>query len=258
MNNTLTERDIKIRAFRATEDKETCLKFIEGHRKVLSIYGLENITTNVNSWIYNPSIFVIVVEPLNGEKLYGGVRLQCVDGIHPLPIEDAVGKMDRTIHEIVHHSSLNGAAEVSGLWNSKEVAGLGIGSFIPTRCTVAIAEQLGINTFFGLCAPATVRFNQWLGSKILTTVGNNGTFYYPKLDLIATAVIHEDLPELRDAHKREREKILFLRRNLQCVINEKSIFKNEHINIHYDLRISSADLSEFKLGSKAVSASLTQ
>src|ERR1700759_448616 len=101
MDNILTVKDIRIRAFRATEDRATCLKFIEGHKKVLSIYGLENISTNVDSWIYNPSIFVIVVEPLEGDRLYGGVRLQCADLIHPLPIEDAVGKMDRSIHEIV-------------------------------------------------------------------------------------------------------------------------------------------------------------
>lgn len=246
----LTEKDIRIRAFRATDDEESCLKFIQGHKRVLAIYGIENITTNVDSWIYNPSIFVIVVEPMNGEKLYGGVRLQCVDGIRPLPIEDAVGKMDSTIHDVVRNSSLNGAAEVSGLWNSKEVAGLGIGSFIPTRCTVAISEQLGINTFFGLCAPATVRFNKWLGSSVLTSIGNNGTFYYPKLDLIATAVIHEDLSYLKDAHAREREKILFLRRHLQQTVNEKSIFKNVHVNVHYDLKIPSANPNEFKLGQR--------
>lgn len=246
----LTEKDIRIRAFRATDDRDSCLKFIDGHKKVLAIYGIENITTNVDTWINNHSIFVIVVEPLSGEKLYGGVRLQCADGIHSLPIEDAVGKMDSRIYTFVKEASMNGAAEVSGLWNSKEVAGLGIGSFSPTRCAVAIAEQLGINTLFGLCAPATVRFNQWLGSKILTPVGNNGTFYYPKLDLIATASIHEDLIYMKDAHAREREKILFLRRNLQCVINEKSIFKNVHVNVHYDLKIPSADPDEFKLGLK--------
>ena len=246
----MTETDIRIRAFRATDDKETCLKFLQGHKKVLAIFGIENITTNVDSWILNPSIFVIVVEPMNGEKLYGGVRLQCVDGVTPLPIEDAVGKMDPKIHKVVRESGMTGAAEVSGLWNSKEVAGLGIGSFVPTRCTMVIAEQLGINNFFGLCAPATVRFNQWLGSDILTEVGNNGTFYYPKLDLLATAVIHRDLPNLENAHLREKEKILALRKNLQCIVNEKSIFKNVHINIHYDLQISSADINEFKLGLK--------
>jgi hypothetical protein len=246
------ETEIRIRAFRATDDYETCLKFIEGHRKVLSIYGIENITTNVGDWIYNPSIFVIVVEPLGGDKdkLYGGVRLQCVDGKGLLPIEEAVGKMDSRIYGIVKDSSLNGAAEISGLWNSKEVAGLGIGSFFPSRATFVIAEQLGIATFFALCAPATVRFNKWLGSKVLTRVGNNGTFYYPKLDLIATASIHEDLEYLSDAHLREREKILFLRKNLQCMIKEKSIFKNVTVNVHYELNIKSADINEFKLGLK--------
>ncbi|MEO8711990.1 MAG: hypothetical protein ABI405_07710 [Parafilimonas sp.] len=241
------ETDIRIRAFRATDDQDTCIKFIEGHRKVLSIYGIENITTNSDIWMYNPSIFVIVVESLDGEKIFGGVRLQCADGINPLPIEEAVGKMDTKITEIVKEASSNGAAEISGLWNSKEVAGLGIGSFFPSRATFVIAEQLGIDTFFALCAPATVRFNQWLGSKTLKRIGNNGTFYYPKLDLIATACIHEDLKKLGDAHLREREKILFLRNNLQCTINEKSIFKNIRVNVHYDLKIKSADINEFKL-----------
>ena len=249
----LTEKDIRIRAFRATDDKDTCLKFIEGHKKVLAIFGLESITTNTDNWMYNPSIFVIVVEPMNGEKLYGGVRLQCADGITPLPIENAVAKMDPLITDVVSKHALNGAAEVSGLWNSKEVAGLGIGSFLPSRSSIVITEQLGLTTCFALCAPPTVRFNQWLGSRILTSVGDNGTFYYPKLDLIATACIHEDLNTLSTAHVREKDKIFFLRNNLECVINEKSIFKNVRVNVHYDLKVKSADKNEFKLGlNKAV------
>ena len=244
------DAEIRIRAFRAVDDPVTCQKFIDGHRTVLEHHGIQKVTSSNDEWAQNPAVFVIVVESMDGQKLYGGSRVHAANGITPLPIEDATGYMDSKIYDIVAEYAQNGTGELCGLWNSKEVAGLGIGSFIPTRCTVAIAEQLGINTFFGLCAPATVRFNQWLGSKILTTVGNNGTFYYPKLDLIATAVIHEDLPELRDAHKREREKILFLRRNLQCVVNEKSIFKNLHINVHYDLKIKSADIDEFKLGRK--------
>ncbi len=86
--------DIRIRAFRATDDPETCLKFIEGHRRVLSIYGLEKVTTNTDAWMYNPAIFVIVVESLDGQKLYGGARVQAADGIMPLPIEEATGEMD--------------------------------------------------------------------------------------------------------------------------------------------------------------------
>ena len=54
--------DIRIRAFRAIDDLETCLKFVSGHRRVLSIYGIENITTNTEDWMFNPGIFVVVVE----------------------------------------------------------------------------------------------------------------------------------------------------------------------------------------------------
>lgn len=247
-NQTLMmNTDIRIRAFRATDDLNTCRKFIDGHRKVLSIYGIENITTNTDDWIYKPNIFVIVVETMDGEKLYGGARVQVADGIHPLPIEDATGEMDEKIYEIVAHHAQNGTGELSGLWNSKEVAGLGIGSLFPSRVAVVIAEQIGLSTMFSLCSPTTVRFNKWIGSNVLTTVGNDGTFYYPKIDLLATAVFLEDAVTLKDAHPKEREKMLFLRENLQCVIKEKSPFKNIEVNVHYDLVIASANKEEFKI-----------
>jgi len=239
--------DIRIRAFRAVDDPETCLKFIQGHKRVLSIYGIENITTNTDDWIFNPSIFVVVVESLNGEKLFGGSRLQAVDGVHPLPIEEATAKLDARIHQVVKHSSQFGAAELSGLWNSKEVAGLGVGSLFPTRVAIVIASQAGVNHIFSLCSPTTVRFSEWLGFDILSSIGENGTFYYPKLDLLATAVLAQDSETLSKAHPRERDKIMYLRNNLQCVIQEKSPFKNVYINVHYDLKINSANSQEFKI-----------
>ena len=230
--------DIRIRAFRATDDPDTCLKFINGHRRVLSIYGIENITTNTDDWMHNPAIFVVAVESLDGEKLYGGCRLQAADGIHPLPIEEATGNLDKRIFDVVQWHAQFGTGELSGLWNSKEVAGLGVGSLFPSRVVVVIASQIGLKTMFSLCSPTTVRFNEWLGSRVLTSVGDNGTFYYPKIDLIATAVMLDDVENLSSTHPREREKMTFLRNNLKCVVQEKSPFKNVHINVHYDLEIT--------------------
>src|SRR5476649_1860458 len=116
--NLLPVKEIRIRVFRAPDDPATCLKFIEGHRKVLSIYGIENITTNTEDWMFRHSIFVIVVESLEG-KLYGGARIQVADGLHPLPIEEATGKMDPRIYEIVRELARAGAAKLSGLWKTK-------------------------------------------------------------------------------------------------------------------------------------------
>jgi hypothetical protein len=238
---------IRIRAFRAIDDPETCLKFISGHRRVLSIYGIENITTNTDEWMYNPSIFVIVVETLDGEKLYGGARVQVADGIHPLPIEEATGKMDPKIYDEVRYYSQFGAAELSGLWNSKEVAGFGIGSLFPSRVAVAIADQIGIDVMFSLCSPTTVRFKSWIGGRLMENIGNKGTFYYPKIDLIATALFTDDLTNLSYAHPRERDKIFYLRQFPEHVAQEKSPFKNHYVHVHYALKIASANPNEFKL-----------
>lgn len=242
--------EIKIRAFRAIDDPETCLKFINGHRRVLSIYGIENITTNTDDWMYNSAIFVIVVESLDGEKLYGGARVQAANGIVPLPIEEATGKMDSKIYNIIRHYSQFGAAELSGLWNSKEVAGFGIGSLFPSRVAVAITEQIGVKVLFTLCSPTTVRFKSWMGGKELESIGNKGTFYYPKIDLIATALYTEDAINLPECHPREREKIFYLRQHLKHVAEEKSPFKNQMIKIHYDLEIGNTNNNEFKLNTE--------
>jgi len=239
--------EIRIRAFRATDDYETCLKFIEGHRKVLEYHGIFQVSSSNHLWAKSPAVFVIVVETLDGSKLYGGARLHAVDGKTMLPIEVATSEMDATIHDVVAFHAQNGTGELCGLWNSKEVAGLGVGSLFPSKAAVVIAEQIGLNTMFSLCSPATVRFNKWIGSKVLTSVGKDGTFYYPTLDLLATVVFLNDVKTLNDAHPREREKMIYLREHLQCVQQEKSPFKNLDVTVHYELAINNVNIDEFKI-----------
>jgi hypothetical protein len=243
----LTDNEIRIRAFRAIEDPESCLRFIEGHKRVLTIYGIDNVTTNTQSWMNNPSVFVVVVESMDGMKIYGGARLQGADGITQLPIEEAVGDMDSRIYNIVKQYARSGTCELCGLWNSKEVAGLGIGSFMPAITAVAITKTIGFNILFALCSPFTTRFKDWIGGVIFTSIGNNGTFYYPKLDLVATVLFSDSLADLPITAPRIRDKMIYLRKNPICVVREKSPFKNQIINVHYDLEIESANLDEFKL-----------
>lgn len=241
------DAEIRIRAFRAINDPATCQKFIDGHRTVLEHHGIQKVTSSNDEWAQNPAVFVIVVESMDGQKLYGGSRVHAANGITPLPIEDATGYMDSKIYDIVAEYAQNGTGELCGLWNSKEVAGLGVGSIFPSIAAVVIAEQIGLTTMFSLCSPATVRFNQWIGSDVLKTVGNDGTFYYPKLDLLATAVFLADAVTLSHAHPREREKMLQLRKQLRSVSMERSPFKNISVKVHYDLAIAGADVMEFKI-----------
>jgi hypothetical protein len=52
-----------------------------------------------------------------------------------------------------------------------------------------------------------------VGFKVETSLGNNGTFYYPKEDLIATAVLLNDVPVLSTADPFEKAAIMDLRKN---------------------------------------------
>lgn len=241
-------KQIRIRAFRATDDPVSCEKFIDGHRKVLEHHGVTMVTSSNNEWALNPAVFVVVVEDLEGDKLFGGARVHAADGKKLLPIELATREMDPKILEVVKKHTPAGTGELCGLWNSIEVAGIGIGSLFSSKAAVVIAEQIGLTTMFSLCSPATVRFNQYIGSKILTSVGNNGTFYYPKLDLLATAVFLEDAITLKDAHPDERQKMLDLRENLSQVILETSPNKKVEVEVHYDLAVKGANAYEFKIG----------
>ncbi|MBV9961667.1 MAG: hypothetical protein JO072_05415 [Parafilimonas sp.] len=241
------ETEVRIRAFRATDDSESCLRFILGHQKVLENHGVHNVTSAVVDWMYNPSVFVIVVESLDGTKLYGGARVHAADGKNMLPIEIATGSMDARVHEYVAMYAQNGTGELCGLWNSIEVAGLGIGSYFPARVGIIITELLGFDTLFGLCSPLTLRFNEWIGCRPFTKIGMNGTFYYPKIDMIATAVFLADAHELSLSPPRERDKMFYLRKNPVCVLQEKSPFKNISVTVHYEIDIAGLKEREFKI-----------
>jgi hypothetical protein len=197
--------------------------------------------------MYSPSVFVIVVETLDRSKLYGGARIHAADGKDLLPIEKATGDMDARIYNYIKFYAQNATGELCGLWNSIEVAGLGIGSYFPSRAAVVLAEQIDFGSLFSLCSPATLRFNQWIGSKPFVKIGNKGTFYYPKIDLLATAVFLEDPYILSSAHPREREKIFWLRQNLNCINIEKSPFKNISVKVHYELELGDIKENEFKI-----------
>ncbi len=238
------EKELRIRAFRASEDPETCRKFIIGHRKVLENHGINKVTSFAEDWVHSSTVFVVVVETMNGEKLYGGARIHGYEENSFLPIEEAISEMDSRIHYVIKKYAANGTGELCGLWNSLEVAGLGIGSLFPIRAGIVVAEQAGLNSLFFLCSPLTVRFNKWVGSRIITEIGNEGTFYYPKLDLLATAVVLEDAITVEHAHPREKEKIFFMRNNLNFTTVEKSPFKNVYVTVHYELTLADIKMNE--------------
>lgn len=200
-----------IKAFRAVDDIATCQKYVEGHSKVLKIYGITMITSARAVWFEDPDTYVIVVGSENGEKMFGGARIQVAGGNFALPIEDALTKFDPEIHKYVKDLAPKGTGELCGLWNSREVAGLGVGSIYLGRVGVALAMQLKLETLYALCAPATVKNCMRVGFLVDERLGDKGAFYYPREGLVATAVLLNDVGKLSTAEATERENIFELR-----------------------------------------------
>jgi hypothetical protein len=53
--------------------------------------------------------------------------------------------------------------------------------------------------------------------------------------------------DLAATHPREREKIIYLRENLEHIAKEKSPFKDYYTNIHYALTLHNVDPKEFQI-----------
>jgi len=227
--------EVRLRAYRAIDEPKTCELFIQGHTQVLTNIGVTKVTSSKNEWANNPAAFVIVVESLDGEKVYGGARVHVAGGSEPLPIEQATGAMDPSIFDLVWQFAQLGTGELCGLWNSREIAGYGIGSIFLTRAAVAISTQIGLKSLFALCAPYTVKMAELVGYNIETSVGNNGTFYYPKLDLLATSMILKDVDTLSSASSDERGAIFKLRNELNVVRLEQ--LRKKTIKIYYEIKI---------------------
>ncbi|SHN43155.1 hypothetical protein [Chitinophaga sp. CF418] len=232
---------ITVRAFKAPDDPEACLRFYNGHLRLLEIYfGIAKITSGSADWMHHENSIVIIVEDETRTKTYGGARVQLADGILPLPIETAIGKYDPKIYDVVR----NGSAEICAMWNSKEVAGMGIGSQVLARAGVVLATQMPIDNFHVLCAPITTRIGKRVGFTIDESLGDKGTFFYPKDDFIATAMLINDVNKLENADPKERELIYDLREN--PIQTKTEVGPKGSYEVSYNLEIANLQYSNVK------------
>ncbi len=227
---------IHIRTFLAPDDPEACIKFIAGHKRLLEIYGISQITSNVQDWVNDPNTVVILVEDQETKMVYGGARIQMKSDQYELPIATAIGKYDPKIYKMIDEDQQRGGTcELCGLWNSREIAGMGIGSHVLARVGSVLAAKLPVVSLFVLCAPATVRMGKRVGCVVETSLGNNGLFYYPKDDLVATAMRLRNPEDLSNADENERIKVLSLRENLHQSLEERG--PKGTYNLEYNLNI---------------------
>lgn len=226
---------LKLRAFKAIDDPESCAKFVKGHGDILTSIGVNKVTSSTPTWVDNPGTFVLVVEDPETKAVLGGARVDTSYGNGKLPISDATAYMDPKVDDYIAKEAVKGTGEICGLWNSRKVAGMGFGSLFLTRAAVTISHAVGVNSLFALCAPYTVATAETFGYGIIKDLGNDGTFYYPKLDLLATAMLLPDTLLLENASDLEKERVFSLRNDPGQFFEEES--RRRKVPIQYDLGI---------------------
>lgn len=221
----------KLIAFKAVDYPERCELFIEGHRQVLESIGVKKVTSANNSWAQNPDVIVVIVESSEDGQIYGGARIHKANEISPLPMVEAIQDLDSSIRDVIAKDLDAGTGEVCGLWNSRKITGLGIGAIFMVKACLALAPKIGLNSLYALFAPTTVKLGLEIGYEVLSEVGNNGTFYYPKLDLIATAMKLHDVVNLPMTAEEHREPIFRIRNNRSLIIEE--VYRNRQVTLEY-------------------------
>ncbi|MCD6012544.1 MAG: hypothetical protein K0Q79_2406 [Flavipsychrobacter sp.] len=202
---------LKFKAFHPIKDIELSERYLAGHKKVLEDYGITNITSNNRVWLDMECVYAIVAENEEGE-LVGGIRVQMADGVHPLPVEKAIGHMDARIHDVVNKYADHGVGELCALWNAKSVAGYGI-SVLLTMAGISITNQVGCSTLMGICGDYTLEMFKNVGFVVDKTLGIDGEFYYPKEDFIARVLGILNSKTLDTARPDYKERMINLRDN---------------------------------------------
>jgi hypothetical protein len=229
--------DLRIRAFRSIEDRQACLKYVEGHEKVLEEYGVPKVTSAKAEWIENPDVYPIVAESQDGEKVFGGARIQIRNDDQVLPVEDALRDIEPRFKTYIQKELNAGRkiAELCGLWNSKAIAGRGVSWLLTKACVakagVTLAQRLKIDTLFVFCSPFTVQMVRSVGFVVETSLGMDGRFEYPKPDMLATLLVCKDLDILSSAEVEDRKVVFSLRENPRQIRTEKR--PKGDLNIEY-------------------------
>lgn len=225
--------NIRIRVFKAVDDLESSLKYINGHRRVLEDHGFTHLTTNNEVWYTNPNVICLIAEinDAKGEAV-GGIRFELLNKNYTLPLEEALNKKDAKVVELIRSYPEYKTTEMCGLWNSKKVAGKKL-SLILGRSALAIAPLIGLENVFIFIAKYTMEYAKRLGFQVVRSIGNNGDFLYPTELFIANVLLTKDLYSLNDATEHDKKRIELLRKSLDLLCVE--IEDDAKINIEYQL-----------------------
>lgn len=201
---------LTLKAFIAPEEPELCAEFLTEHRNVLQEFGISHVTTNNEVWMHDPDCYVIVAlhETLG---MVGGIRLKLDRPDSPLPMAEAIRKLDPNVDAALAELQPLGNGEVCGLWNAHRYNGKGLPVLL-SQAVTAIAVAAGAQKMVCFVAHYTQKHPARNGFIVMDNVGDNGYFpSYPIPRIIAIAMVNPDTMILDHASTEQRQLIYSLR-----------------------------------------------
>ncbi len=229
---------ITIRAFRATDEKDTCARYIMEFVRVLEQIGVASTFRPDVQWCADPDSIVFVAEhPVLG--MVGGIRLQRAKTGRPLPMEHSLRTLAPALPELLSPLSERGNAELGALWNAHRFAGRGIPHLL-ISAAVSMANQLELRNMVCLVAEYVAPYCRLCGFQHIEQVGDKGEFIFPVPSIRSYAMCIPDIRSIETADFSERKRILSLRVRPQQTREEQP--KKERLRVSYQLLLDEQDL----------------
>lgn len=203
--------EAELRVFRADQYPDVCHELVDGHQAVLQAYGIKHLTTFNRDWIGNPNIIVIAAVGkgvgVDGrlERVLGGARMHGAQQASDLPLLRAIGSQDPQLEQHMEQYVKEGAFELGGMWNSIELAGMGVEATFMIQAAMATLTMIGGRHLFALTSPVTRRMQRPLAFFTEEGIGDEGYFTYPTPKLRATIARYTFPENLESVEPRVRE-----------------------------------------------------
>ncbi len=225
---------ITLKAFRAPDEPALAEEFLREHRKVLEDFGIANVTTNTETWLTDPNACLIAaIHDQLG--MVGGVRLQIATHGVPLPMEEALLKLEPTINATLEPMREHGVGEVCSLWIANRYNHKGVPVLL-SQAVTAIATMVNVRQMVCLVATYTQKHPTKNGFLVLDEIGENGTFSYPIPTITAVAMFNPDAMLLPNASVEHRQFLYSLRlrpkqKRIECPADT-------HMEVSYEIQMN--------------------
>ena len=199
--------DFILSLHRACDSFSLCENFVLGHRQLLSVNDVD-LGPLDTSWFSSTNVYLLIVRRAGLDEILGGAKLVVYDNNGNLPLLKLLTDDYPELVGYLNEYSEKGLVEISGLWNSRSVAGLGLGSEQLIRTSIAICGLLDIATVVTFCSPFVTRFAELYGFTPLSKFGANGSIPFPDNRWMSTINILSD-PHIMSKADYEEKKIIF-------------------------------------------------